>query len=364
MHPQSARRLARVTLLIPITLLAACAIPEIPSAAPIFQQTWVVPSDSVTVGVTQILPAGVVVNGAGTAFVVTTPGANINTTLGAVCGQAACQSGVTVSAPVPAFTSGAGALSTTIAFPSGVAGAAVTGGTVSLAVTNNLGFDPLRPNGAATAPFGRIIAVMTSGTATRTDTIVGSAAQGMPNGALTNLQFTLPVGTYTGSLSIAISLVVPAGAVASLNAANALVVATSLQNLAVSQATVAVTNRAINATPSAFDLSDIDFADQVEGGGLILDILNPFTATAALNIVISAGLVTITKPVNVPATPTSTTSVTLTKAELQSLLGKPNVTIGASGTANGTGAGNTVAVSPAQRITVRTKIQIVLNVGG
>jgi hypothetical protein len=328
-----------------------------------------VPADSLSVGASELLPAGVTIGGGGTTFVVTTPTANINTTLAAVCGLPICQSGVTVSAPVPAFTSAPGALSTTIAFPSGVSTATVSGGSIAVAVTNNLGFDPLRPNGPSTAPFGRLIVAITSGAVTRTDTILGSATQGMPNAATTNLLVALPTGTYASSISVALSLVVPAGATASLNGSNAFAVSAGLQNFAVSQASVVVNSVAISTTPTNYDLDGADFADQVEGGAMLLDITNPFTATGALSVVLSApaqggaGPVSISKAVSIPALPTSAATVTLTKAELQSLLGKNGVTISTTGTVNGTGAGNTVTVTPTSEIKVRTRVQLILNVG-
>lgn len=349
----------------PLTVLAAC---DLPSEAPIFEQTWVVPADSVSIGVSNLLPAGVTLTSDSSAFVVTTPAANINTTLAAVCGQPACQSGVTVNAPVPAFNSAGGALSSSITFPAGVNSATVAGGVIAIGITNNLGFDPLRPNGAS-APFGRLIIVVSSGGTTRTDTIQGAAGQGIANAATTNLSVTLPTGAYTNSVSVALSLQVPAGGNANLNGSNAFAVAASLQNLRVSQATVAVNNKAITTAPTAFDLDGLDFDEQVQGGAIILDIANPFTAAGTLNVVIAAPpqgslpAVNIQKSVTVAAQPTSSQTVTLTRAELVSLLGRTGVNVSTNGTVSGTGAGNTVNVSPGARISVRTQMQLILHVG-
>ncbi|MFN0099281.1 MAG: hypothetical protein ACKVS7_11435 [Gemmatimonadaceae bacterium] len=365
MYSLSLRRASRAALLMPLAVLAAC---DLPSEAPIFEQTWVVPADSVSVGVGNLLPSGVAVNGGGTAFVVTTPAANINTSLGAVCGQAACQSGVTVNAPVPAFTSSVGAFSSSIAFPVGVNSASVAGGTIAILITNNLGFDPLRPNGAA-APYGRLIVTVTSGTTARTDTIQGSASQGIANSASTNFSVTLPIGSYANTVSVAMSLVVPAGGNANLNAGNAISVNAMLQNLAVSQATVVVSNRAISTAPSEFDLDGLDFDDEVQSGAIILDIANPFTAAGSLNVVINAPMqggspaVNIQKTIAISAQPNSSQTVALTRAELVSLLGKSGVTVSTNGTVTGTGAGNTVTVTPTSQITVRTQMQLILHVG-
>jgi hypothetical protein len=346
--------------------LAAC---EIPSDLPIFQQTWVVPTDSATIGAGTMLPAGVqITGGASPSFQVTTPTTTVNTTLGAVCGQPACQSGTTVNAPVPAFTSPAGLFNSSVAMPSGVTALTVTGGSLTVTVTNNLGFDPLRPNGAS-APFGQLIVVTTTGSLTKADTIRGTAASGIANAATTPIAVTLPTGTWGTSVSVALTLVVPAGGNANMASSNALSVQAALTGFAVSQATVVVNGTSVNTTPQSFSLSDLDLVDQVQSGGVDLTVANPLTASASLNVIISAPgtgtgpPVTITKPLTIPATPTSSASISLTQSELRSILGKTGVSIRVSGTASGTGPGNTVSVTPTSQIVLRTQMRLVLNVG-
>ncbi len=361
----NARPAQRAAVLVLAGTLAAC---EIPSEAPILQQTWIVPGDSVTVSVAQLLPTNVGLNVGGTAFTVAIPSpSNFNATLGTLCGQPACQSGATVVAPVPAFTSGAGTLATNVTFPAGVTAATVSGGTLTLSILNNLGFDPLRPNGAV-APFGSFAVTLTSGATTSTTTFLG-ATRTMANAATTAFAVTLPVGVYTGSIAVSVTFTVPAGGNASLSSGNSLSVSAAMSGLTLTQAAVAVTNKLVNTSPSAFDLEGADFADQVESGGLLLDIVNPFTASASMSVVIAApaqggaGAVSISKSLTILGTPSSTATIILSKLELQSLLGKSNVTMAVTGTATGTGAGNTVTVTPTQRITLRTRVQLVLNVG-
>lgn len=365
MSPRTVRQSLRYALVVPLGLVAAC---DIPSDPPILQQTWIIPADSITVGVAEILPANVALNAGGTAFVVNVAApAAINSTLGVLCGDPACQSPTTVTAPVPAFTSGAGALGTTVSFPSGVNAATVTSGSLNLSVNNTLGFNPLRPNGTS-APFGSIAITLTSGSTTSTTTFTG-ATSSLPTGATTVLNVPLPTGVYTGTISVAAVLNVPAGGNGSLNSANALSIGSAVQSLTVSQATVVVNADAINTSPTEFDLEGVDFGDQVESGGLILDVNNGLTASANMSVAISApaqngsAAVTVTKALVIPATATSSSTISLSKAELQSLLGKANVTITVTGTATGSGAGNTVVVTPTQRITLRTRVRLVLNVG-
>ena len=361
------RRSRRVALLVALAGVAAC---DIPSSAPILQQTWIVPTDSATIGAATLLPSGVSITaGATPTFIVSTPATVVNTNLGAICSQPACQSATTVSAPTPAFTSPVGLLGSTVNLPAGVSGVTVTGGTLNVVVTNNLGFDPLRPNGVNAAPYGQIIVTVSSGTVARTDTIRGSSTQGLPNALATTLVVNLPTGVYAGSVSIAISVVVPAGGTASLNRNNAFALTSTLQNFGVSQATVVVSGVAVNTAPTSFSLSDVDLGNQVQSGAVLLDVSNPFTASAALNLLLAApaqsgeAAVNISKPITIPAQPSSSITVALTQSELQSLLGKTGVSIRVTGTASGTGAGNTTSVTPTSRITLRTRLQLILNVG-
>jgi hypothetical protein len=371
MLPILQRRVRRVVSFASLASLATIVACDIPSEAPIFQQTWIVPSDSVTVDAAEIAPNGVLVTaGAPPAFEFTTPSANIATTLADVCGQPACQTAVTVTVPTPAFTSPDDEMTATIAFPAGVTAATVTGGAFNLAITNNLGFDPLRPNGAGSAPYGTLSMSVTSGAVTANYVITGSPTVGLPHGATTPLVLQLPTGTYTGSVRIELALNVPAGNPATINGSNGLEIAASIQGLRVTQTTVALVNETVNTEATEFDLEDIDFADEVEGGALLLTTVNPFTASAQLDVVIVAPpqqdgrpQVTITKTITIPAQPTSTATVTLSKAEMASLLGKGGVTMRVNGAVNGTGPGGTLVLTPTSRIIVRTQLQLILNIG-
>ncbi len=366
MRTQRSWRASRAAIIALAAGIAAC---DVPSSPPIFEQTWVVPADSVEVNVSQILPTNVALNGGGTAFLVTVASpAAFATTLGTLCGQPECQAGAPVSAPVPAFTSSGAALTRVVPFPATVASATITGGTLALQVTNSLGFDPLRPNGAS-APYGSLAITITNG-ATNTTTTFTGATQAMATGAVTNLSVPIPAGTYGTSFTVSAAFTVPAGNTATMAASNAFSIAPSVTGLTLSAASVVVNGEAISTTPTAFDLSDVDFGDEIESGAIKLDVVNPFTATATLQLFISApaqgssGPVDVVKNINIPATPTSQATVNLTKQEITSLAGKSGVTIRVVGTANGTGAGNTVSVTPAQVLKMLTSVQLVVRVGG
>lgn len=366
MLPTSLRRATRAATFASAAALAAC---DIPSDPPIFQQTWIVPSDSITVGAAELLPAGMTVTTTATpTFVITTPAAAIATTLGEICGQPACQTPVTVVAPTPAFATPAGMLESSISMPTGVTSVTVTGGTLNVAITNNLGFDPLRPNGAATAPYGEMTVSIGNGALVQDYVFTGTPTNGLANGQTRVFSLPLPTGTYT-SIALELSFDVPAGAPASMNGSNGLGLSATIQDLAVSNATIEVVGQPVNTDPTEFDLEDVDFGDDVQSGALLITTSNPFTATAALNVAIEApaqsgaGAVSITKQLAIPAQPTSTSTIQLTGSEMRSVLGKQGVTIRVTGSVNGTGAGGTIIIAPASRITVRTQVQLTVNIG-
>jgi hypothetical protein len=360
----------RRALTAPLIALAALTACDIPLEAPILRQTWVVPTDTVVVGVQEFLPAGLWVTDAEPprlyAFI---PDALIGTTLGAVCGAPECQSAAGVTAPVPGFTSPAGALSATLPLPDGVLALTLSGGTLRIAVTNGFSFDPLRPNGAATAPYGSLAITLTSGAITSSHTVQGSASLGMPSGATTVYSLPLPTGVYTDDFAVDAQLSVPAGDAAMLRSGDVLGIVAGLQQLAIDSATVAVAARYIDAVPSNFDVSDLDLSDNVVGGALLLGITNPFTATAELSLELAAPAqngrpaVSIIKPLDVPVG-TSTATVPLSGPELNALIGKSGAWVSLFGIVNGTGASNGVTAGPTSRITIRTQLSLSVDQGG
>lgn len=361
------RRARRAALLAIVAGVAAC---DFPSEPPVFQQTWIVPADSVRVGVAELLPTNVALNGGGTAFVVTTQPANFSSTLGALCGQAACQSPGTVNAPVPAFTSTAAALQNTIALPANVTMVDVAAGaTLTLAITNNLGFDPLRPNGVGNPPFGSIAITISNPGQTATTTFTG-ATQGLPNGATTNLQVPLPAGGYTGAITVSAAFDVPAGGNANLSASNGLSVTATLSNLTVTQANVMVANDSISTAPTELDLSDLEFVDEVQSGGIIIQTMNPLSVNANVQVTLTAPAqggspqVTIVKNLAITGPNLGgSTTLTYSQSELRSVLGKSGVSISIRGTASSATPGDPVNVTPASAIVLKTLVSLVLNVG-
>ena len=75
----------RRSVLLALVGLAAC---EFPTEAPKWEQTWVVPGESITVSVAELLPTGVDLTTDSSAFSTTAPGSSLSFSLSEMCGSA------------------------------------------------------------------------------------------------------------------------------------------------------------------------------------------------------------------------------------------------------------------------------------
>jgi hypothetical protein len=99
-------------------------------------------------------------------------------------------------------------------------------------------------------------------------------------------------------------------------------------------------------------------AGRASGGSLLLTVNNPFNVAGNLSVQFNGGAFPITKPLTL-SNGTSTPSLTFTKDELQALFGN-KISVGFSGTV----VGSSVSVSPGQVVSVSSRLQVVLTVGG
>lgn len=342
------RLLTRSVLLAAVSA-AAC---DIPTGPPKWDSTFVVQSEGTTLSVGQLLPPSVQLNSTNTAFTLSLSPATFSQTLGSLCG-APCTPLNGLTAAKPAFN---GTFSTSIALPADVATAALTGGTLNLAITNNFSFDPLRPSAAAR---GSLAITVKSGTVTVGSATFSGTTQALPPGTTTQLQVPLTAGTIAGPLDVSLIVDSPAGDPAQINNAATLSVTATPNNLQVASASVRVQNRQVTATQVNFNVSGIDdfIVNHLKEGALILAITNPFGVTGTLPLTINANGTIVTKSVTLAAG-TSTVEVVFTQSELKSILGKSNVTLRI-----GPGAVNSatnVTVTPSQVLSVSTKLRIVV----
>jgi len=157
----------------------------------------------------------------------------------------------------------------------------------------------------------------------------------------------------------------PAGASVTINTAQSLQVTATPGEILVSSATVNVAGQEVSFDPTELEVEDIeeDMADRVRSGAFELEILNPLGIPVSFTITISGdGFSDIVKSLEVTGAASEVVRIEFTQEELKSFLGHTNVTLNGEGTVPGSAAPSTVF--PDQVITIDSKLDIVLTIGG
>ncbi len=345
---QGQRRRGAVPLVLLVATLGGCSATEL-TDPPNWDVAFNFPVKGTSISVGSLLPAGVTIRQDSGAFMVAVPGVSIQRTLGAVCPECAPINGLT--APRPAFAFSA---TTTAALPADVATATLAGGSLAVTILNGYGFDPLGGSGAG----AMVITVTDAGNRLLARDSVNGATLSMPAGGVATRTLTLAPGPVRGPLTVAATVTSPQGAPVVINTAQALTILGTLQDVAVSDASVTVAAKAINTSASTFDLSGIDatIRDRLLGGALRLSVANPFGVTGALSLTLAGGGVTVTKPLALAAG-TSTPSIAFSQQELTSMAGK-NLALTLTGPVSASAA---VRVTPRDRVTVGARLEITMS---
>jgi hypothetical protein len=349
-------------------LLAALGACELPTRLPQWNQNWIIPGDSTTISVSQLLPTSgeltmsTVGNQPVFALSVAAPG-TYSQSLGQICSACAAANGTTV--PKPAFTLSD---SVSTALPSDVVAATVVSGTLSYTITNGFSFDPIRPN-AAGAPYGWfVLRVMNGTTLVAIDSVDGSVTAIGKNGA--TLPRSVPVAlaggsvTLDGTKSIRVYLTLnsPQGDPVTINSSQSISISFQPTPVSLSQAQVQIGTQSVTANQTDIDLSglgDQGLINRVQGGTVHLIIASPFGVQGTLTATFSAaGIVPITKTLGLTTAAQQTQDIMLSASELRSLLGK-SVTLDVSGSVSS--PSGTVTLSPTQALRVTSTFQIILS---
>lgn len=354
-------------------LASACAFP---TESPDWDMTWNLPlpdNNAMSIGVKNFLPNGVdTVGNPANAFRVDVSSAPpISRTLGAQCST--CPN---ATAPKPAFT--APIASTTISLTAGTQLTSATlaaGSQLVVTMNNGFTFDPINPPGGS--PGTITLAVLNGSTTLGTLTLSGGT-QTVPAGQSKNFTINL-VGTINTSSPITVTMTMdsPAGSAAQpvlMNTTTQVFTATAAPTIIASSGTVTLTAQPILPSPTTLDLSQVDSTiirriidDTQNRGTMFLKVTNPLTIGANTTVTFrsvtgtpaSQQITPITKPVVIPAaanasTPSVTTiPVSLTGQELRRLFGREVEAVFSGSTA----AGST-AVTPTQKITVSSRVQV------
>jgi hypothetical protein len=301
--------------------------------------------------VAQLLPNGLSPAADRAAFTVALGPASFEPTLGSFCPACSTLDGQTL--PKPAFQS---TLALAVPLPSGVTSAALASGRLDVALTNQLGFDPLRPGAGAR---GSLTLTLRGGsTVLGAPVVIHGSDAALSDGGSVSRTLDLAGTTLVSPLTLEVAFDSPAGDPVTLDAARRLTVTIVGSRLEAASAKVRVSGKPVASGESTFDLSDLgDFLrDQLKRGALQLTVANPFDVTGTLTLRMATPTTTILEPV-VLGPGTQERQVELTREELRRIVGS-EVVVSVSGSLWGPDAG--VTVTPAQVLAIDAKLRVVL----
>ena len=336
----------RVLAVLALVALAGC---EIPSGVPSWDTTWNVPSQSLSVGVSQVLPTGVSVSPDGGAFLVSLAPVSLSKPVGDDCAECVALAGQV--ARKPAFDAH---VSASAALPADVQGGTLSAGArIDVRVVNGNAFDPLRP---AANTYGWATIVVRNGSTVLARDSVNGAATGLPAGGALVRSLTLGGATVSGAVTVDVTLSSPAGDAAPIDPSRTFDLTATPTPLRVTQATVMVRGAQVQqATSADLDVSS-SIGDRVQSGRLLVTVKDPFAVRGALAVRLTAPGVALTKALDV-AGGVQSYAIAFTRDELRSLLGK-SVSIEFAGPVSAAAA---LTVTPAQTIGITTRFELVIS---
>ena len=349
--------LERAGLLIVFAALSGC---DVPTEIPQFDVRWILPIVEDTIAVEELLPAtGVTISGGN--FVVEADTVLLNETLGSLC--MACLDSGGLPAPKPLFNlkyDQTGSLATD------VMSVELVSGSISLAIQNDLGFDPIRP--AAGSPGTMIVTIYdvdAGGRQLARDTLDGAIlTDSLPNGALTTILLNLAPGTVSSTIFAEVDLVSPAGDPVPIDLNAGLDITVAVGPVSVSSATLDVNDRMFPLDPIDLDVEDIDsdVVERVLEGSLVLDIQNPFGVGVSIIYDIIAPDTTISRSLIITSDSISTVTLSYPGDDFCRFLGQPNVQT--SGAVTVLAPSGPATVTPTQELVFEASLDLMLEVGG
>lgn len=347
-----------------VSALGAVAGCDIPTDSPKLEQEWILPITGTSIEVGEFLPDDVELNEDSSAFVVRIDPVVFDETLGALCSACSNLDGLTV--PKPAFS---GSFNESVSLPEDVESAQIQDGRVVVQARNRFSFDPLRPPGGERGsvtlairdggPDGPILdEVIINGE----DTSFG------PNSTISReLEYSGPVGS---SIAVTIEVTSPAGGAQPgnwvlISLDDQIQVTATTESMEAASARIDVAGEVFDLLDTDLNVEDIgkDMVDKIQSGTLVMDLVNPWSVGAVMNLTIDgptmAAPVVLIAPV--PAAPTSRVTVEISQAELRSFLGEPGVVM------TGTGAvdqnAGSVTLAPGQIMTIDARLDLVILIG-
>lgn len=351
----------RTFALAAVTALAVLTACDIPTEAPKWDTSWQVPVNDDSIEVSQLLPGGI--TSTGVVFQVAVQNDSIRTSLGQLCG-APCAAVHGTTAPLPAFTA-------TVFFEDSIPQNVLlvtpaAGETYAYAITNNLSFDPIRPQPGV---FGMIIVglVDPDSNIVGVDTIRGSATT-FGVGTTLNRAMTLKNAAVGGPFQLAAKVVVVAGATVPIDTAGKLTVATTEDSVGITSVRVVVDDVAITSFAREVDLSDLadDVDDVVQSAKVRIQIQNPMAIAGAILLEFQdggGGAIIPAKPLTL-AVGASTQEIGLTLSEILTLLDYGIVNLKVTGAVTGTLSSNAADLRPDDVAQLSSRVFLTVRING
>lgn len=336
--------------------LALCAACELPTRAPLWDTTWMVPTDSIVITTEALLPDDVVPDGAAFEFPLGTGRAARS--LGQLCG-APCQANDGDTVPKPAFQAVFG-LSAPL--PERVRAAEIDDGRVVLEFRHTFDFDPLRPS--SDAAFGSI-AIGAYGEA---DEPLGEArldgeARALPPDTPVTVTVPLGSGRVREALEMQIRLDSPEGDPAPIDVADSLAARVRDASVRARRIELDAGDIRLSVPPLRFAFGRIDAAilDWVRSGALLLTTSNPFELEGTLDLTFVALDRSMPRRVSIEHGDASIRAE-FSGDEIRALLAADSVEVHVDGRL--ASPSGTVVVRADQRLVVRTRLELVIGRGG
>lgn len=331
-----------------VVVVAAC---DIPTSVPKVDQRWILPADTMSISVDQMLPSDVTVSDG--SFALSVDPFTAGEALGTLC--SVCTNGPAVS--VPPFDA---TFTATQPLPLDVQAVTLASGSVQVSIHNGFSFDPIAGGGTLTITLSDSVAGTVIG-----QVLLDGSTDALPPGSTVQRTVALTPGAVGSTLLVTSEVNSVGGQRATfVNTADSLVVTATPSGLLASSATVDVSNRSVSISPMSLDVGGIDpsIVDHVLNGSIVLDVTNPFGVAFTGPLVIDYPGGQVTKQVSVPGGVSTSTTVEYSQDELRQFLGQDSVSV--SGTATVAPNAGAVTVTPSDQVDLKAKIDLTLEIGG
>ncbi|HEX7050515.1 MAG TPA: hypothetical protein VF188_09965 [Longimicrobiales bacterium] len=335
-----------------VAVTAAC---DIPTEPPKWETMWIAPLTRTEVPIGAFLPSRVRVTEDRSEFRASVAGADLSTTLAELCGTCGPLHGARVPKPGFAFT-----IRAALALPRDLLSVSMAAGEVVIDLTNGLGFDPVRPGGAAR---GRIVStVMTGGTVLAADTLDGED-EAFPTDATTRFEIPWVAATIKDAVVVSIHIESPAGDSVRIDTSRVFGVEVFPFEVGATEVVVRFAAKEITTRPVELDVAGVDpnFTTHARRGAFVLDIMNPFSAGGTFSLEVATPQMQTTKPFVI--TPGEATQrIDFTGEELRGILGRDSVVLSATGVLSS--SAGLLTLRPQQSVMIGSRIELVVGPEG